>query len=603
MPDGATLQQIIFVIILLAACGFLITERLRVDVVAMLIVVSLAVTGILKSDEALAGFSSEPAIVIAAVFVLAGSFQYTGLAEIIGNAIGRLAGKSIGRMLGVLMSAGAIFSAFTHHVAITTVLLPVTLNLSRQTKVPPSKLLMPMAIASSMGTTLTVIAAPSFLLASELLRQAGRPGLGVFSITPIGLALVAAGLVYMLVIGRFLLPDRRPGGNSDDLYRLESYFTELRVLPESPLIGKTISEVHSDKARDVKVVGWLRNGRRLHRPFGERTVEEDDVLLVRTPPSELVAIREDPGVELQPAAQYESSGGNGAKQESEDVAEHLYQVIVAPKSSLSDRTLSEVDFRRRYGAVVMGLWRQDRFLPEELSRIKLRSGDTLVVQGDDDAMSRLAEDRDFLMMVPFQGEAKRRRKAPLAALIMFGAIVAVTAGWASLGIAMLAGAIVAVLTRCLTPRQAYGSIDVTMFMFIAGAIPLGTAMKKTGTAELLGNWVAGVVGGWNEMLILFALFAVVGLIVQFMGSDSATTAIFGPMAIALAQVLHHAPEAYVVTVAIAAVTAVLTPMSHHNLVIYGPGGYRFTDYFRVGAPLTLIIGAIVAAIAPMLWRA
>jgi di/tricarboxylate transporter len=227
----------------------------------------------------------------------------------------------------------------------------------------------------------------------------------------------------------------------------------------------------------------------------------------------------------------------------------------------------------------------------------------LVLEGSADALARLAEDRDFLLLAPFQAHVHRPRKALLAALVMLGTVVLASFPQVGLGLGALSGATAMVLTRCLTPRQAYHAIDVRMYLFVAGAIPLGLAMKNTGTAELLAGGLRSTVGSWDERLILLAFFVVVGGIVQFMGSDSATVALFGPVAIALAGTLGQAPEAYVLTVAVAAVVATLTPMSHHNLIIYAPGGYRFFDYTRIGAPLTALMAVATALLAPLLWPA
>ena len=225
----------------------------------------------------------------------------------------------------------------------------------------------------------------------------------------------------------------------------------------------------------------------------------------------------------------------------------------------------------------------------------------LVLQGSEAALGRIAEDPDFLMTVPFQGEPRRRGKALLAGAIMLTVIACSGLGLLPLEIATLAGATAVVLTGCITARQAYRAIDHRIFVFIAGAIPLGTAMDKTGTSKLLAAWLQHLVAGWPQMLVLLALFAVVALLTQFM-SDAATTALIGPIAVALAGVLGMAPEPFVVTVAMAAVTAFLTPLGHHgNLLVYGPGGYRFADFFVVGAPLTLIVALLVAGLAPVLW--
>lgn len=597
-------QQLIFFAILVAAIGLLITERLRPDVVAVLIILGLALTGVLRPEQALSGFSSEPAIVIAAMFVLSGGFRHTGLDDLLGQAIGRFAGRGLTRMLAVLMPAVALLSAFTHHVTITAIMLPVTLTLAREAKLSPSKLLLPVAIASSLGTTITIIGAPSFLVASELLRQAQRPGLAVFSIAPIGLALTLVGTVFMLLVGRFLLPSRQAGADAAEHFRLEDYFTELRVLPDSALVGKTIEEAEADANHPFTVVGRVRHGEGLRPPEANGHLCAGDVFLIRAAPETLVAIRQLGGVELDPVARYaEDAPAAEPEGEPEELPERLAQAIVAPRSGLAGRTLSEVDFRRRYGALVLGLWRKDGFAPDELARTRLRAGDVLVVQGNREALRRVGEDRGFLMLTPFQGEVRRPRRAILAGLIMLGTVLAVAFGWTSLGIGALAGATAMVLVGCLTVRQAYRAIDAPMYLFIAGAIPLGAAMKGTGAAELLAGWLQAGLGGWSQTLILLALFATVGLIVQFMGSDSATTALFGPIAIAFAQALGQAPEPYVVTVAMAAVTVTLTPMSHHNLLIYRPGGYRFSDYARLGLPLSILLAFVAAVVTPLLWRA
>jgi di/tricarboxylate transporter len=598
------LHQLVFFAILAVAIGLLVTERLRTDLVALFIIIALAISGLLSPEQALEGFKSEPAIVIACVFVLGAGLRYTGLSEILGRWTGRLAGGSLGRMLAVLMPVSAVLSAFTHHVTITAVMLPVTLSLAKVRQVPASKLLLPMAVGSSLGTTLTIIGAPSFLIASALLRQAGRPGLEVFSIAPIGLVLTLIGTLFMLLIGRSLLPVRKGTGDQGDRFRLDGYFTELRILPGSPLAGKTIKQVHADRSYRFTIAGWLRDGQLLRAPLGDRALEENDILLIHTTPGGLVALREERGVALEPVAQYEPSHrGNASASQGQDPAERLTQAIIAPRSSLIGRTLADVDFRRHFGALVVALWRKGGFLPEQLSQVRLAEGDSLVLQGDDEALARVGKDPDILMLVPFQAEARRPRKAWLAGGIMLATIAVAAFGWLSLAMAALTGAAAMVLTRCLSPRQAYRSIDAPMFLFVAGAIPLGKAMKESGAADLLAGGLQGLIGGWSEILILLALFAVVGAVVQFMGSDSATTALFGPLAIALATTLGHAPEAYVVTVAMAAVTAVLTPMCHHNLMIYAPGGYKFTDFFRVGAPLTAVSGLVVASMAPMLWHA
>jgi di/tricarboxylate transporter len=598
-------QQLWFIAILLVALLLFITEWIRTDLVAVMIVVALYVTRVLKADEALAGFSSEPAIVIAGIFVLSGALHVTALSDKIGALIGRLAGKSLTRAIAVIMPSVALMSAFTHHVTTTAIMLPVTLDLSRERKIPASKLLMPMSFAASLGTAITIIGAPAFLIASTVLRQSGRPGLGIFSIAPIGLSMTLAGTLFVILVGRFLLPERSGNEDPEKHFRLEEYLTEITVMAESPFLSKTIDDIESSGTYRFQVVGLIRKGARVRAPFKQETLTAGDVLVVQTTPEELVSIRKEANVELHPVKMYGTIKERAQKErdhEDDDGSDLFVQAVIAPRSELVSRSLGEIDFRRRYGAVVVGLWRKDSWLTQEVSKVKLRANDVLVLEGDQASLARVANDEAFLMLVPFHAEPKLRRKAWLAGLIMLATILLAAFNLMSIEMAAISGAAMAILTGCIPINQAYRSIDSRIFVFIAGAIPLGAAMQKTGTATLLAGWLQHAVGSWPERLVLLALFAVVAIITQFM-SDSATTALFAPIAVALAQALGRAPEPFVVTVAMASVVAFLTPIGHHgNLLVYGPGRYRFADFVRVGTPLTAICALIVVLLTPLIWQ-
>jgi di/tricarboxylate transporter len=483
-------------------------------------------------------------------------------------------------------------------------MVPITLDLSRKRNLPASKLLMPMSFAASLGTTITIIGAPAFLIASTALQQSGRAGLRIFSIAPIGLALTLAGTAFVLLVGRFLLPKRKGADDPARHFRLEDYLTEITILPDSPFLKKTVAEIESDAGYHFKVLGLIRKGQRLRAPYKQEELKAGDVLVVRTTPEELVTIRKQSNVELHPVKAYQTMKQRKKKEqdhEDDDGADLFVQAMLGPRSDLAGRTLSEVDFRRRYGAIVVGLWRKDGWLNQEVSKVRLRPNDMLVLEGDEDSLARVAGDDAFLMVVPFHAEPRMIRKGWLAGVIMLATILLAAFNLMTIEMAAITGAAAVVLAGCIPVKQAYRAIDARIFVFIAGAIPLGDAMQKTGTANLLAGWLQHAVGGWPERLILLALFAVVAVITQFM-SDSATTALFAPIAIALAQALGHAPEPFVVTVAMASVVAFLTPIGHHgNLLVYGPGRYNFMDFVKVGTPLTVICALIVVLLAPMLW--
>lgn len=593
-------QQLSFLIILVVACWLLITERIRSDLVAVLIVLALAITRVLSPTEALSGFGSEPAIVVVSIFVISAAFHETGLAERIGQTIGKLAGNSYTRIVAVLMSSVAVLSAFTHHVTTTAVMLPVTLNLSRERDIPASKLLIPLSFSASLGTAMTVIAAPAFLIASDVLQRGGRPALGIFSIAPIGLSISALGILFMILVGRFLLPSHPGAEDLKDRFRLDRYFTELKIQANSAFLGKSLAEIKEDGHYKFTVVGWMREGLRLPGPFTRQHIRQGDVLLIHATPEDIVAFRQERGIELHPIDKYGTDDGN-SETNLEDISDQLVQVVIGPGSGVIGRTLGEMDFRRSYGALVIGLWRREGLVQQELAQVKLQAGDVLLLQGDEEPISAIANDPAFLMMVPFHGESKPRRKARLAAAIMLGTIALAAFKFLSLDIITLSGAAAMVLFGCIASRKAYRAIDARIYVFIAGAIPLGAAMQKSGTAALIAGALEKAVGNWPPMLVLLAIFAIVAVVTQFM-SDAATTALFAPVALALAQSLGRAPEPYVVTVAMAAVTAFLTPIGHHgNLLVYGPGRYQFMDFVKVGTPLTILIALVVTWVALMIW--
>jgi len=586
-------DQGLFLLILAGGLYLFISGRMRVDVTAMLLLMALVVGGVLDPKQALSGFASEPAIVVAAVFVISGGLSATGVTERLGRWIGRAAGRSESRAVAVVMPAVAALSAFTHHVMVTAMMLPLLLRHGRETGLPASRLLMPMSLAASLGTTLTLVSAPAFLLAGDMLARNGGPGLGVFSITPIGIALVLVGVVYMQLV-RWLLPRRSGELGDDDYLRLDRYRTELVVVKDGRWSTRPLSELQKAQGARFRMLGWLRDGRRRDDLTPASPLLAGDVLLVEAAADELMTLHDDPGLDLHAIATFQDTiSGEGEPQ--------LVQAVVAPGSEFIGRSIHELDFSRQFHAVIAGLWRREGEIAPRLSDARLREGDLLVLYGHPSRFAELAAHHGFLMLVPFAGEAKRRLHAPLALAILAASVIAAATGWLSAPLAFLFGAVAMVATRCLDVQQAYRGIDVRIFVMIAGVIPLGIAMEQTGTADLLGHGLFGLVATWPPFAVLLVMFSVAALLTQVM-SDAATTALLGPIAIALAQSFGLPPTPFVVCTALGAVVAFLTPIGHHgNLLILGPGQYRFGDFLRVGLPLTVLIGLVSAWMARWLW--
>ena len=588
-----TLDQGLFLLILAGGLYLFIRGRPRVDVTAMLLLLALVLTGVLDPKQALSGFASEPAIIVAAVFVISGGLSATGITERLGRWIGRAAGRSESRAIAVVMPAVAALAAFTHHVMVTAMMLPLLLKHGREHNLPASRLLMPMSLAASLGTTLTLISAPAFLLASDMLARNGSESLGIFSITPIGIALVVVGVGYML-LARWLLPRRSGEHGDEDYLRLDRYRTELVVVKDGRWATRPLAELQKAQGARFRMIGWLRDGRRRDDLTPASPLLAGDVLLVEAAADELMTLHDDPGLDLHAIARFHDTvTGEGRPQ--------LVQAVVAPGSEFIGRSIRELDFSRQFHALIVGLWRRGGVVEPRLTDARLQESDLLVLYGHPSRFTELAAHHGFLMLVPFAGEAKRRLRAPLALAILAGSVLAAATGWLSAPLAFLLGAVAMVVTRCLDVQQAYRGIDVRIFVMIAGVIPLGVAMEQTGTADLLGRGLFQVVSDWPTFAVLLVMFSVAALLTQVM-SDAATTALLGPIAIALAQSLGLPPTPFVVCTALGAVVAFLTPIGHHgNLLILGPGQYRFGDFLRIGLPLTALIALVSAWMAQWLW--
>lgn len=589
--------HITFAVILIGTLTLFISERVRIDVAAMLALLALALTGILTPSEALSGFSSEPAIIVAAVFVISAALNATGLVERLGGLIASAAGGSEARAILVVMPAVAALAALSHHLMITAMMLPILMQFAREKQFSPSRLLMPMSLAASLGTTLTLFSAPAFLLMNQLLARGDRPRLDVFAITPVGAALIVLAVLYMLA-SRWVLPKRAGQTDQNEYLQLDRYHSEVIVTENSKWSGRPLADLTAHFKDRLSVVEWLRGGTPQPQASTDALLEVGDVLLVRASPDEIASMAHEPGLELHAVVQY----GEASEKDTTDKDETQFvQVVVAPRSRFVGRTIAEIDFLKRLHVVVVGLWRRHGWLHQEVSQMHLEEGDLLVLRGKDRTFSELAVDRGFLMLVPFSAKQRRRHRATLALFLIAAVIAASATGAVPVHIAFLAGAVALVVSGCVSVEQAYREIDVRIFVMIAGVIPLGLAMEKTGTAALLASQLQQLVTTWPSLAVLLALFWFAALVTQVL-SDSATVVLLGPISFALAVALKLPPEPFLVCTAMGAVAAFLTPIGHHgNLLILNPGQYTFADFLRIGIPLTILISVVCAWMSQWLW--
>lgn len=588
-----TSQIALTLAIIVAAVILFASEKLRVDVVALLVLLTLVLTGLVTPEEAFAGFANPAVITVWAVYIVSGGLFKTGVADFLGQQITRLAGKSEPRLIAVIMLTCGTMSAFMNNIGAVAVLLPAVVGISRQAKVPLSRLLIPLAFSSLLGGNITLIGTPPNILAASILADRGLPTFRFFDFAPTGLIVFGVGVLYMVFIGRHLIPIRA-SVEEQQVQRLREYITEIRVPPDSPLVGKTLVESRLGTDYDVTVLAIVHpNG--LQTAVGRDTlIQPNDLLIVEAPVEKLMRAREALNFVIEPRSKMKIE-----QLESDQL--HIFEATLAPRSPLIGRTLKEVRFRERYGFNALAIWRHGEVIIERLHQVRLQFGDALLLEGPRDRLPELLEANDFLILEPVKLEQRRFDKAPLAVGAMALVLVLVTLLNFHISTAMVIGAVLMVLTRCLSMEQAYESIEWRSVFLIAGMLPLGTAMESTGTAQYLADWIVRLLGGFGPLAVLAGMYLLVTVLTQPM-SNAAATVLIAPIAIDIALSLGANPQPFVLATVIGASTSFLTPVGHQvNVLVFGPGGYRFFDYTRTGGPMTLVILIATLIFLPMIW--
>jgi di/tricarboxylate transporter len=594
-----TTENYIVLGILGLAVILFVSEKLRVDVVAMIVLVALVLTGLVTAEEAFSGFSSPAVITVWAVFIVSGGLTRSGVADFIARQVVRFAGPNQLRLTILIMLTVGGMSAFMNNIGAVAILLPAVMSVARETDIPPSKLLIPLAWASLLGGNMTMIGTPPNILASSILESyANIEPFTFFDFTPMGLVVLTAGVVYMAVLGRRLLPKRTPGGALADSYPVQQYLTEARLADDSPLVGKTVREADLENRYGLNVIHihlCCQEGETVSAMTAHRLQAGDELHLEATAESILAANQELGMVPVadRPIQPWELDPGRAAFE--------LAEVVLAPSSKLRGKSLREIDFRSRFGLAVLAIRHQGQTLFSRLGDVKLDFGDSLLIQGSVDKINFLRSERDFLLLDLPPVETRRTNKAPLAVAILLAVLVVVTAGWLPVSAAMFIGALLMVLSGTLTMDEAYRSIEWKSVFLIAGMLPLGLAMENTGTARLLADQIVNLLGDWGALAVLMGIFVMTGLLTEVM-SNAAATVLAVPIAIDAALELGADPHAFVMAIVIAASTSFLMPIGHQvNVLVFGPGGYRFSDYTRVGVLLNLILLIITALVLPLIW--
>jgi len=570
------------------------TEKLRPDLIALMVLLTLVLTRLVRAEDAFASFASPAVITVWAVYMVSGGLFRTGVADFLGERIIRLAGASEWRLIAVLMFTCGLMSAFMNNIGATAVLLPAVVGLSRQTKVPVSRLLIPLAFASLMGGNMTLIGTPPNILANGILAERGLPIFSFFDFAPTGVIVFAAGIVYMVIVGRYLLPVRDTPDAPREEYGLREYVSEVRVPSDSKLAGQSLVESRLGADYDLNVLGIIREGEIRTWLDRDTRIRPDDLMIVEGALKDLMRARDALGFDIEAERKTEL-----AQLESDRA--HILEATLAPRSRMIGRTLREIRFRERYGFTALAIWRHGELITQRLRDVRLQFGDALLLQGPRRRMPSLQEGGEFLVLEPVKYELRRRHKAGIAAGVMALALGLVTFADIHVSTAMVIGAVLMVLTGCLTMDEAYESVEWRSVFLIAGMLPLGTAMGTTGTAAFLADLLAGVLGRFGPLAILAGIYILAALLTEPM-SNAAATVLVVPIAIDTALGLGANPQPFVLATVIGASTSFLTPVGHQaNILVFGPGGYRFFDYTRVGALLNIVLLVAMLVFLPRIW--
>jgi di/tricarboxylate transporter len=570
------------------------TEKLRVDLVALLVLITVALTGLVGPEEVFAGFANPAVITVWAVYIVSGGMFKTGVAEIIGRFIDRLSGKSEMRLIAVIMLTCGIISAFINNVGATAMLMPAVVSVARVKKISVSKLLIPLSFSSLLGGSLTLIGTPANILATSIVAEHGLPTFGFFDFMPIGAVVFAAGIAYMALVGRRLLPSRQPSGGLPAEQHLSEYFSEVRVLPEGVLAGRTLQESRLGAEYDLTVTAIIREGKTITLLSSGTCIEPNDILMLKGSLENLLRGRDQLGLALEPETRITLD-----QLEKDDL--HIVEATLAPRSHIVNRTLGKIRFRDRYGFTALAIRREGEVITRRLRDVRLHFGDALVLQGPRGRLPDLQEGSDFLVLEPVKITKSRKRKLPIALGSMVLVVSLVLFAGLHISTAMVIGAVLMVITRCLSMDEAYESIDWRTVFLVAGMLPLGTAMETTGTASYIADLLLGSLGDLGPMALLAGVYLLAAMITQPM-SNAAAMVLVVPIALDTALSLGANHLTFTLAVIIGGATSFLTPVGHKaNVLVFGPGGYKFFDYARVGALLTVVLFILTMIVLPLLF--
>lgn len=576
-------------------------EPIRVDLIAILIPVVLVIlspwTGV-DSETAISGFANSATITIMAMFILSEGIQNSGVVQLLKDEIIKLTGNSETRQIGVITAISGSVAGILNNTPVVAVFIPMVTDLARTTKVSPSKLLIPLSYASTMGGVLTLIGTSINLIASDISSNLiGRP-FSFFEFTPLGIIVLITGVIYFITIGRKILPERvKPEDDLVDEYEMNLFMAQAIVEKDSPLIGKSVGDSLSKSNLDMDLVMITRNGDEFVEPLEAKQIEAGDELIIRSDRETLRKLIGQQGLRIIP----EDLSVKETQLQKPTQGRKLVETVITNGSTFADQTLSEINFANRYSCSILAIRRGSELSHYKLDEMELKPGDVLLMLVNDQTLKRLRNRRDIIVAREMEREDYSQEKIPVTLGIMFAVIALAVLEIIPISISALGGVLAMVLTDCVNPARMYEAVNWEIIILVAGLIPLGAAMEETGTAEFLARHILNLTGNLPPIIILAIFYFFTAMITNLV-SNRASIVIMLPVAVDAALSLGVEPFSFIMAVTFAASTAYLTPIGNQvHLMIYGPGNYEFSDFFKVGFPLQLILTVVITLGITFIW--
>ncbi|MDP6533409.1 MAG: SLC13 family permease [Candidatus Marinimicrobia bacterium] len=575
-----------------------VTEVFALEVTALAVLSVLFLFGYLTPAEAVSGLSNPAVITIACLFILSRAVQKTGALEYLVVRINSLASRSLSLGLSAYLLSIAVLSAFVNNTAIVAIFMPITIRIAHRYKISPSKVLIPLSYAAIMGGTLTLVGTSTNLLVNSILTASGHEGLRMFEFTKYGMILLAAGLIYMMSVGYKILPSRTVTSSLTKSYHMGGFLTEMKIGSDSPLVGNTILSRGINRNYDVTVIDILREKSMITLNIRNTVLEAGDVLFVRGSLENFLRMKEVEKVNLLTDEKLTAA----ELQQENNV---LVEALITAKSDLVGLNLLESNFRRRYGSFVLAIRREGSILREKIAKVILQAFDTLLVYGPREKIQELADSDSFIVLEEIEATMKKSRFWWMSIVAVTAVVTGAAFGLAPIMIAALIGWVVLLLFRVITPNESYQSIQWNVIILIAALIPLGHVIQTSGTAgwisESLLDFSMTFQADWQPYILL-SLIYLITIILTEISSNAATAIIMSPIALASAAQFGFDPRPFIFAVCFAASASFITPIGYQtNLMVFGPGGYKYKDYIRVGLPLAIGLWIMASILIPVFW--